>query len=46
VQTAVSKTTDYLVCGEKVGAKKIAKARDLGVQTLSEAEYLALIRSK
>jgi DNA ligase (NAD+) len=43
VQTAVSKTTDYLVCGEKVGAKKIAKAADLGVQTLSEAEYLSLI---
>lgn len=43
VQTAVSKTTDYLVCGEKVGAKKIAKAKDLGVQTLSETKYLELI---
>jgi DNA ligase (NAD+) len=43
VQTAVSKSTDYLVCGEKVGAKKIAKAETLGVQALSEAEYLALI---
>jgi DNA ligase (NAD+) len=43
VQTAVSKTTDYLVCGEKVGAKKIAKAKEVGVQTLSEAEYLAMI---
>jgi DNA ligase (NAD+) len=43
VQTAVGKTTDYLVCGERVGAKKIAKAERLGVKTLTEAEYLALI---
>jgi DNA ligase (NAD+) len=43
VQTAVSKSTDLLVCGEKVGAKKIAKAEALGVKILSEAEYLALI---
>jgi DNA ligase (NAD+) len=42
VQTAVGKTTDYLVCGEKVGAKKIAKAQTLGVQTLTEAAYLTL----
>jgi DNA ligase (NAD+) len=45
VQTAVSKTTDYLVCGEKVGAKKIAKADALGVNVLSEAEYMALIEA-
>ncbi|MDJ0780502.1 MAG: helix-hairpin-helix domain-containing protein [Desulfosarcinaceae bacterium] len=44
VQTAVAKSTDYLVCGEKVGAKKIAKAEALGVQTLTEAAYLDLIR--
>jgi DNA ligase (NAD+) len=43
VQTAVGKTTDLLVCGEKVGAKKITKAEKLGVKTLSEAEYHALI---
>lgn len=45
VQTAVSKTTDYLICGEKVGAKKIAKADALGVNVLSEAEYMALIQA-
>lgn len=43
VQTAVSGTTDMLVCGEKVGAAKISKAERLGVEILSEAEYLERI---
>jgi DNA ligase (NAD+) len=43
VQTAVSGNTDYLVCGERVGAKKIAKARELGLTVLTEAEYLDMI---
>ena len=43
VQTAVSGNTDYLVCGEKVGAKKIDKAAKLGVAVVSEAEYRALL---
>jgi DNA ligase (NAD+) len=44
VLSAVSGSTDYLVCGEKVGPKKIAKAEKLGIQILSEGEYLDLIR--
>ncbi len=43
VQTAVSGNTDYLVCGEKVGAKKMEKAAKLGVTVLSEAEYQILL---
>ena len=43
VQTAVSSNTDYLVCGENVGAKKIAKARELGLTVLTEADYLDMI---
>ncbi len=43
VQTAVSGNSDYLVCGENVGAKKIAKARELGLTVLTEAEYLDMI---
>ncbi|MDL2268891.1 DNA ligase [Desulfosarcina sp. OttesenSCG-928-A07] len=43
VQTAVSRTTDYLVCGEKVGAAKMDKASGLGVKVISESEYTALI---
>jgi len=43
VQTAVSGKTDYLVCGAKVGAKKMGKAAKLGVKVLSEAEYRTLL---
>lgn len=43
VQTAVSGSTDYLVCGEKAGASKMAKAHKLGVTILTEAEYLSLL---
>ena len=39
VQSAVSRATDYLICGEKVGATKRAKAVEWGVQILSEEEY-------
>ncbi len=46
IQTAVSGKTDLLVCGEKVGAKKLDKARKLGIEILSEEEYLALIKTK
>lgn len=43
VQTAVSGNTDLLVCGEKVGDKKMEKARSAGVRILSESEYLQMI---
>jgi len=41
--SSVSKTTDYLVCGDKVGAAKTGKAEKLGVKVLSEDEYISLI---
>ncbi len=43
VQSAVSSKTDYLVCGENAGAKKIEKANRSGVRIISEDEYLKLI---
>ena len=46
VQTTVSGKTDLLVCGERVGAKKLDKARQLGATVLSEDEYLALIKTR
>jgi DNA ligase (NAD+) len=43
VQTAVSGNTDYLVCGEKVGATKMKKAEKLGVAILTESQYIAMV---
>lgn len=42
-QSSVSKVTDILVAGGKVGASKIAQAEKHGVKIITEAEYLALI---
>ena len=42
VAGSVSKATDYLVAGADAGSKA-AKARDMGVETLDEAAWLAMI---
>ena len=39
---SVSKKTDYVVVGENVGSKA-AKAQELGIQILSEQDFLAMI---
>ena len=41
-QSAVSKTTDYLIVGEKAGSK-LAKAQQLGLPTLTEEEFERMI---
>lgn len=45
VQSGVNSKTDYLVCGDKVGAKKIDKAKSLNVEVIKETEYLLLVES-
>ena len=40
--SAVSKNTDYLIVDEKAGSK-LDKARLLGVKTLTEAEFEAML---
>ena len=43
VQSAVNSKTDFLICGENVGASKLAKARQFGTAILQEDEYLRFI---
>ncbi|MDO4868153.1 MAG: NAD-dependent DNA ligase LigA [bacterium] len=42
-QKTISKTTDFLIIGEKVGATKILKAEKLGVKILNEDVFLKTI---
>ena len=42
--SSVSKNTDYLIVGENAGSK-MDKARQLGVATLTEAEFEAMAAS-
>ena len=41
--SSVSKKLDYLIVGSKPGASKVAKATELGIKMISEAEYLEMI---
>ena len=45
VHTSVSGKTDFLVCGENVGTKKIEKAEKSGTTILSEARYLEMMQN-
>ena len=44
VQSSVSSKTDMLICGEKVGPTKIAKAEKLGIRIIKEEDYNLLLK--
>ena len=41
---AVTRKTDYLICGDKPGSK-LVKARELGITVLTEQEFLKMATS-
>lgn len=41
--SGVSKKLDYLIVGEGAGPSKLKKAADLGVKTINEQEFIAMI---
>lgn len=43
IASSVSKKTDFVIYGDKAGSK-LEKAQSLGVKTLNEQEFLALIK--
>lgn len=42
-QTGVGKSTDYLVAGRRVGSSKLAKAKQLGVKVIGEAQLMEML---
>lgn len=43
VQSSVNAKTDFLICGQNVGASKLARAEQLGIPLVQEEEYLRLL---
>ena len=43
VSGSISKKTDFLLCGENAGSK-LAKAQELGIKIVSEAEINAMLK--
>ena len=46
IQSSVSAKTDILICGENAGLAKIDKAEELGVQVMSEQDYVIFLNNQ
>ena len=40
VSTSISKKTNFIIAGENMGPSKLAKAQDLGVEIISEQDFI------
>jgi len=45
-QESVGRSTSYLVAGSKIGANKIAKAKEYGTEILQENDFLRVVKAK
>ncbi|CAM1366629.1 NAD-dependent DNA ligase LigA [Tenacibaculum xiamenense] len=43
VSSSISKKTDFVVAGDKMGPSKLAKAEDLGIAIISEQDFIDMI---
>jgi DNA ligase (NAD+) len=41
--SSISKKTDYVLAGDKMGPSKLQKAEDLGIPIISEEDFLGMI---
>ena len=46
IQSSVSGKTDILICGKNAGSAKIDKAEELGVQVMSEDDYVIFLKNQ
>lgn len=43
-KNSISQNTDYLICATKAGSK-LAKAQSLGIEAISEKEFLEILKT-
>ena len=43
VSASISKKTNFIVAGENMGPSKLMKAQDLGIEIISEQDFIAKI---
>ena len=43
ISSSISSKTTYLIAGDKMGPSKLKKATDLGINIISEDEFIKLI---
>jgi DNA ligase (NAD+) len=45
VSASISKKTNFIVAGDNMGPSKLTKAQDLGIEIISEQDFIAKINA-